>query len=122
MSQPNFKDQMNHKNTGLLAPNGARARVSTFVLRYLWPSPPWAERVPDLKVGTGGRTELTALSPGERVSRSGAFTSRSGTGEGSLAQFRESTSSATRPGLAGETGGEPYAFSVRSRNEDDVAF
>jgi hypothetical protein len=28
-----------------------------------------------------------ALSQGERVSRSGAFTSRSGTGEGSLAQF-----------------------------------
>ena len=34
-----------------------------------------------------------ALSPGERVSRSGASTSRSGTGEGSLAQFREPTSS-----------------------------
>ena len=120
MSQPNFKDQMNHKNTGLLAPNGARARVSTFVLRYLWPSPPWAERVPDLKVGTGGRTELTALSPGERVSRSGAFTGRSGTGEGSLAQFREPTSSVAprsstavrsnstpQPDFAGEVGGEP---------------
>jgi hypothetical protein len=61
-----------------------------------------------------------ALSPGERVSRSGAFTSRSGTGEGSLAQFREPTSSVAprsstavrnnstpQPDFAGEVGGEP---------------
>ena len=57
---------------------------------------------------------------GLSVSRSGASTSRSGTGEGSLAQFREPTSSVAprsspavqsnstpRPGFAGETGGEP---------------
>jgi hypothetical protein len=55
----------------------------------------------------GGRTEAFALSLGERVSRSGAFTSRSGTGEGSLARFREPTSSPAQPGLAGRTGGEP---------------
>jgi len=69
---------------------------------------------------SGGRTESIALSPGERVSRSGASTSRSGTGEGFLAQFREPTSSVAprssiavqsnstpQAGIAGETGGEP---------------
>jgi hypothetical protein len=54
---------------------------------------PGAEHVPHLWLDTGGGTESIALSPGERVSRSGASTSRSGTGEGSLAQFREPTSS-----------------------------
>jgi len=46
-----------------------------------------AEPVPQVWLDTGGGTESIALSQGERVSRSGAFTSRSGTGEGSLAQF-----------------------------------
>ena len=81
---------------------------------------PWAERVPHLWLDTGAGTESIALSPGERVSRSGASTSRSGTGEGSLAQFREPTSSVVprsstavqsnstpQPGFAGETSGEP---------------
>ena len=81
-----------------------------------------AECVPYLLLDTGGRTESIALSSGERVSRSGAFTSRSETGEGSLAQFRESTSSAAprssiavqsnstpQPGFTGETGDEPLA-------------
>jgi len=58
-----------------------------------------------------------ALSAGERVDHDGVFTSRRGAGEGLLAQFRESTSSATprssiavqsnstpQPGFAGETG------------------
>jgi hypothetical protein len=49
-----------------------------------------AEHVPHLSLDTGGITESMALSPGERVSRSGAFTSRSGTGEGSLARFASS--------------------------------
>ena len=56
------------------------------------------------------------------MSRSGAFTSRSGTGEGSHPQFPKSTSSAAprssiavqsndtlQPGFAGETDGEPLA-------------
>ena len=81
-----------------------------------------AERVPHLSLDTAGRTDSIAFSPGERVSRSGAFTSRSGTGEGSLPQFRESTSSPAprssiavqsnrtmQPGFAGETDGEPLA-------------
>jgi hypothetical protein len=77
--------------------------------------------VPHLQLNNGGRTESIALSPGERVSRSGASTSRSGTGEGSLAQFREPTSSVAprsspavqsnstpQPGFAGETGANLY--------------
>ena len=96
---------------------GACPGLSNF---YILPSPPWAERVPHLWLDTGGGTESIALSPGERVSRSGASTSRSGTGEGSLAQFREPTSSVVprsstavqsnstpQPGFAGETSGEP---------------
>jgi hypothetical protein len=43
-----------------------------------------AECVPHLWLDTGGRSDSIALSLGERVSRSGAFSSRSGTGEGSL--------------------------------------
>ena len=43
-------------------------------------------------LGRGGK-RTTALSLGERVSCSGAFISRSVTGEGCLAQFRQSTSS-----------------------------
>jgi hypothetical protein len=79
-----------------------------------------AERVPHLWLDTGGRPESIALSPGERVSRSGASSSRSGTGEGSLAHFREPTSSVAprsspavqsnstpQPGFAGEASGEP---------------
>ena len=71
----------------------------------------------------------SALSRGERVDRDGAFTSRRGPGEGSLARFRQQTSSVPprsstavqsragrlfrsaalpQPGFAGETGGEPF--------------
>jgi len=63
----------------------------------------WAERVPHHWLDTGGEVEIIALSRGERVSRSGAFTSRSGTGEGvscSLSRinlFRSGRSSFAKP-------------------------
>ena len=70
MPQPDFRGQMNQ--VGIVALSLG------------------AEHVPHLSLDTGGITESMALSPGERVSRSGAFTSRSGTGEGSLARFASS--------------------------------
>ena len=60
MPQSDFEGEMNHKNTGLLAPNGARARVSTFVLRYLWPSPP-GRGCPDPALSPAGAGRVRGL-------------------------------------------------------------
>ena len=55
-----------------------------------------AEHVPHLSLDTGGRSDSIALSPKRGCPAAGAFTSRSGTGEGSLARINRATQKSKR--------------------------
>jgi len=95
------------------SPEGCKNSALSRGVRKLCPLPRGAKVLPSPE-----GCESSALSPGERVSRSGAFISRSATGEGSFGQQFRGAERSTRTGACKEP--EPTRNGLRMRDPKEL--